>query len=94
MKLVMLIVDEAKKEEVEVFLQRAGVAGYTELPHALGTGTTGQRLGSRAYPKTSAVIFTVVEAPVVDRLVAEIKAYCGDCGERLKIVVWSVEEVL
>ena len=60
MKLLMLIVDEEKKEELEVFLNRAGVLGYTEIPHAVGVGSTGPRLGSRAFPKTSAVIFTVI----------------------------------
>lgn len=94
MKLLMLIVDEAKKEELEVFLQRAGVTGYTELPHALGVGTTGQRLGSRAYPKTSAVIFTVLEETTLIALANDIKTYCQDCGERLKMIVWGVEEVV
>ena len=60
MKLLMLIVDETRKEELEVFLNRAGVLGYTEIQHAVGFGSTGLRLGSRAFPKTSAVIFTVI----------------------------------
>lgn len=94
MKLLMLIVDEDRKEELEVFLQRAGVAGYTELPGALGIGATGQRLGSRAFPKTSAVIFTVVEPAMVDSLVRQAREYCADCGERLKAFVWNVEQVL
>ena len=94
MKLLMLIVDEARKEALEVFLNRAGVLGYTEIPHALGVGSTGPRLGSGAFPKTSAVIFTVVEATAVDALVRDLKAHCEDCGEKLKAVVWSVEGVL
>jgi hypothetical protein len=94
MKLLMLIVDEARKEELEVFLHRAGVTGHTEIPGAFGVGSTGQRLGSRAYPKTSAVIFTIVEPEVVSRLVQQIREYCEDCGERLKAIVWDVEQVL
>ncbi len=94
MKLLMLIVDESRKEELEVFLNRAGVVGYTEIPHAVGVGTTGPRLGSRAFPKTSAVIFTVVEAAAVDTLVHDLKAHCEDCGEKLKAIVWGVEGVL
>ena len=94
MKLLMLIVDEEKKEELEVFLNRAGVLGYTELPRAVGLGTTGPRLGSRAFPRTSAVIFTVLAEEALDQVVAEVKSYCRDCGERLRMVVWSVEEVL
>jgi hypothetical protein len=94
MKLLMLIVDEAKKEQLEVFLNRAGVVGYTEIPHALGVGSTGPRLGSRAFPKTSAVIFTVIEAEALDALVRDVRAFCSDCGEKLKMVVWGVEEVI
>ncbi len=94
MKLLMLIVDEARKEELEVFLNRAGVVGYTEIPHAIGFGSTGPRLGSRAFPKTSAVIFTVIQAEALDPLIRDIRAYCDDCGEKLKMIVWGVEQAL
>jgi hypothetical protein len=94
MKLLMLIVDEAKKEELEVLLNRAGVIGYTEIPHAVGVGKTGPRLGSGAFPNTSAIIFTVLDEPALAQLVADIKAYCRECDERLKMIVWGVEDVV
>ena len=94
MKLLMLIVDEEKKEQLEVFLNRAGVLGYTELPRAIGVGTTGPRLGSRAFPRTSAVIFTVLAEEALTQVTEEIRGYCQDCGERLKMIVWGVEEVV
>lgn len=93
-KLLMMIVEESKKEELEVLLNRAGVVGYTELAGAVGVGMTGPRLGSRAFPKTSAVIFTIIQAEAVAPLVEDIKAYCGECGERLRMLVWGVEEVV
>lgn len=93
-KLLMLVVEESRKEEVEVFLDRAGVLGYTEIPHALGVGATGPRLGSRAFPKTSAVIFTVLEEDALQRVVDGIRAYCGECGERLKMLAWDAQDIL
>ncbi len=93
-KVLMLVVEESKKEQLEVFLDRAGVLGYTEIPNALGMGTTGPRLGSRAFPKTSAVIFTALPAEAVDTLVAGLRAYCGECEERLKILVWDAQEIV
>jgi len=93
-KLVMMIVDEEKKEELEVFLNRAGVVGYTEIPRAIGMGTTGPRLGSRAFPKTSAVIFTVVEPSTLETLARDLKAYCAECGERVRLLAWDAETVL
>jgi hypothetical protein len=92
-KLLMLIVDGDKKEQLEVVLGRAGVTGYTEIP-AVGKGETGLKLGSRAFPKTSAVIFTIVDDAVLAELTRQVKAFCANCDERLKIVVWGVEEVL
>jgi hypothetical protein len=93
MKLLMMIVDETHKEQLEILLQRAGVEGYTEIPHAFGLGTTGQRLGSRAYPKTSAIIFTLVEEERLQALREQVRAYCHDCGEKLKMFSWNAEDV-
>lgn len=93
-KVLMLVVEESKKEQLEVFLDRAGVLGYTEIPHALGVGTTGPRLGSRAFPKTSAVIFTVLPEEALGTLVAGLRAYCGECGERLKMLAWDAQEIV
>lgn len=93
MKLLMIVVDEAKKEELEVVLEEAGVVGYTEIPRAAGRGVTGPRLGSRAFPRTSAVIFTIVPPEALDPLREKIRAFCTHCGERLKMVAWDVEEV-
>ena len=92
-KLLMLVVEESRKEEVEVFLDHAGVLGYTEIPRALGHGTTEPRLGSRAFPKTSAIIFTVLDDDALTRIVDGIRAYCGECGERLKMLAWDVQDI-
>ena len=48
MKMLMIVIDESKREELAVFLNRSGVQGYTELSHAAGMGSSGPRLGSRA----------------------------------------------
>lgn len=90
----MIVVDDGKKEELEVLLRRSGVAGWTEIAGASGMGTTGPRLGSAAFPKTSAVLFTVVEDERAHSLTADLKTYCADCGERLRITSWAVEELL
>jgi uncharacterized protein YaaQ len=93
MKMLMIIVDESKKEELEVFLDRSGVHGYTELSHAAGMGTSGPRLGSRAYPGTSAVVFSVLEEAAVERLVAGIDEFCATCGEKLRVIAWEAEQI-
>lgn len=93
MKMLMIIVDESKKEELEVLLNKIGVEGYTEIPRVVGVGATGPRLGSRAFPKTSALIFTVLAQEKFTRLMSDVKEFCEDCGEKLKLIWWDVEEV-
>ncbi len=93
MKMLMIIIDEAKKEELEVFLNRSGVQGYTEISHAAGMGSSGPRLGSRAFPRTSAVVFTVLDQGALERLVAGVDEFCAACGEKLRMVSWDVEQI-
>ena len=94
MKLLMILVDDEKKEELEILLERSGVAGYTEIPRAVGSGESGPRLGSRAFPKTTAILFTMLEAEALKKLVHEIETHCRECGERVKMIAWGVESVL
>ena len=91
MKMLMLIVDESKKEELEVFLERAGVGGYTEVTHAAGMGTTGPRLGSSAFPKTSAMVFTLLSEEALAKLQEGVDQFCATCGEELRMIAWDAE---
>jgi hypothetical protein len=94
MKLLMIIIDSDYKEELEVLLNRHDVVGYTELPQVHGVGTTGVRKGSRAFPKTSSVIFTVMPAERIEPLTQDIKTYCDACTKRMKMIVWNVEQLI
>jgi hypothetical protein len=99
MKMLMIVVDEAKKEELEVLLNDlseagAGVDGYTEIPRVLGVGHTGPRLGSRAFPRTSAVIFTVVAADRLPGIRERIEACCGPQLAGAHLVAWDVESMV
>ena len=93
MKMILIVIDETKKEELEVFLNRSGVVGYTELDHARGDGVSGPRLGSAAFPRTSAVFFTFLEDEALERLRVGVEEFCDACGERLKMFAWGAERL-
>jgi hypothetical protein len=93
MKMILMVVDGARREELEVALEDAGVSGYTEIPHAAGLGLTGPRLGSRAFPRTSAVVFTFVPDAAVAALHQRLREVCASWSERLRFVVWDAEEL-
>lgn len=94
MKLLMIIVDTECREELEVLLQRNGVEAYSEIPGAHGVGATGVRMGSSAHPRTSSIFFTVLAADQVKPLKEKICAYCDACNKHMRMVQWTVEDVV
>jgi len=94
MKLLMIIVESAYKEELEVLLNRNDIVGYTEIPQAHGVGESGIRMGSRAFPKTSSIVFTVLPADKLEPLMEDIRTYCEACMKKMKMTVWGVEQLL
>jgi hypothetical protein len=94
MKMLMAIIDNRRKEELELLLQREGVAGWTEIPHVHGMGTTGQRLESAAFLGSSAIIQALVEDERIQSLVEVIHAYCAQCREHIKLLHWDVTMVM
>jgi hypothetical protein len=94
MKLLMIIVDTDCREELEVLLQRNGVFGYSEIPNAHGVGESGIRMGSAAHPRTSSIFFTVIEETLVDPIKESICSYCEACEKNMKMIQWTVEEIV
>jgi hypothetical protein len=94
MKLLMIIVDSECREELEVLFKHHGVTGYSEIPNAHGVGESGIRMGSSAYPRTSSIFFTVVDPDKVGPLKEGLCAYCDSCDRNMKMIQWSVEEIV
>lgn len=94
MKLLMIILDEEHKEELEVFLDRSGIVGYTEVAPVRGTGRSGPRLGSGAFPKTSALVFTLLTDDALAAVKDGLDDFCAGCGEKPRMIAWGAEEVL
>jgi hypothetical protein len=94
LQMLMIVVESTHKEKVETALTDRRVLGYTEIPTVYGSGRTGMRLGSRAFPETSSIIFTVVEQGKVDELLAAIDSSCADCRQAMRMIVWNVDRMI
>jgi uncharacterized protein YaaQ len=94
MQMLMIVVESTHKERLEAALTDHRVLGYTEIPTVYGMGQTGMRLGSRAFPETSSILFTVVEKEKVDELLAAIDATCSDCRRAMRMIVWNVDRMI
>jgi len=73
MKLLMIMVDSNHREDVERILDAHDVPGYTELPNVLGKGKSGRKFGSRAFPGSNTLYFTVIGGNTCQTLCAELK---------------------
>jgi hypothetical protein len=94
MRMLMIVVESTHQERVEAALTEQRVLGYTQIPTVYGSGQTGMRLGSRAFPETSSIIFTVVEETKAEELLAAIDSSCADCRQAMRVIVWKVEAML
>ncbi len=91
MKMLMVLAGTAVREDVEIALERSGVAGYTEVD-ARGFGATGRHLGSAAFPKTSTIIMSFVADEDVPKLRAALQALPG-AGPRPHVITWGLESL-
>ena len=89
MKMLMVLAGTECRERVEVALEKAGVAGYTEVD-ARGFGSTGRHLGSAAFPKTSTIIMSFVKDEDVPRLRAALDCVDVDAA-RPHVLTWTLE---
>ena len=94
MQMLMLIVKSEHKERVETALSEHRVIGYTEIPTVYGLGSTGPRLGSRAFPETSSIILTACEKEKVDDLIAAIDESCAECRAAMRMIIWDIARMI
>lgn len=93
LRMMLIVVDSTARDEVEVLLRKAGAPGFTELAAAAGLGATGFRLGSGAYPATSTVLMTVVDAEAEANVRVALAGFEEGEGRRVRAYAWSVDEV-
>lgn len=93
MTMLMVIYSGSHPQVVTTLLEAHAVRGWTELPRALGAGTTGRREATRAWPGDAAVFFTVVDRDRALELIDALEAAAHElpAGERLHAALLPVE---
>ncbi len=98
MKLLMIILDETVRDDVEATLEKHKVNGYTEIPMALGEGLTGKKLASRLHPGANSIVFSIIDDARLDPIKADLLQTCTrkteneNCPKPIHIAVLNVEE--
>jgi uncharacterized protein YaaQ len=89
MKMLMIIIDNRRKEELELVLRRAGVEGYTQIPDVYGFGTTGEKMGSAVAPGSNSILFVLLDEAGLQELMDTIRRYCAECSQHIRMLHWD-----
>lgn len=96
MKMLMVVYSGPAPQRVAAVLDQHHAGGYTEFRNAHGTGYTGRREGSRAWPGESTLFVSVMPEPAADEIVSVLRALRDELvesgtGERLHVAVLPAE---
>jgi hypothetical protein len=93
MKMLVMIYSGSTPQRISSLLDRHQAGGYTEFRNAHGSGATGRREASRAWPGESTLFVSVVPAEHTASLVATLEAEQAALqpGERLHVAVLPTE---
>lgn len=93
MKLLLVIYSGADRQLVPAVLDRHRAGGYTEFDHAHGTGSSGKREGTRAWPGDASIYFSIVPAEHVAAMTEEFQGARArlHAGESLHVAVLPTE---
>jgi hypothetical protein len=93
MRLMLIVVDSSVRDEVEVLLRKAGAHGFTEFAASAGWGASGLRLGSGAYPGSSVVLLTALDAEAEKSVRIALAGFEEGESTPVHAYAWGVEEV-
>ena len=95
MKMLVVFCPDAKLERVREILEEHDVHGYSEA-EVRGSGVSGKRMATRAWPGVSSLLFTVVESERVDELVTVLTDYAESCSveEGFRVLILPIEQMI
>jgi len=93
MKMLMLVYSGPTPQRISSLLDRHQAGGYTEFRNTHGSGSTGKREGSRAWPGESTLWVSVLPEARSAALVGTLRAATAQLppGERLHVAVLPTE---
>jgi hypothetical protein len=100
MKLVLIVFNFIYDDSVRAIIERLKIPGFTEVPRVFGTGESGKRFGTHAFPGHDTMLFAVLPAEMVGPFLVQITAFKAGLTERakrhggIKAFVLSVEQMI
>jgi hypothetical protein len=84
MKLVLIVFNFIYDDAVRAIIERLKLPGFTEVPRVYGTGESGKRFGTHAFPGHDTMLLTVLSAEMVAPLMSQIAQFKTGLTDRAK----------
>ncbi|MBI2114781.1 MAG: hypothetical protein HYT85_06825 [candidate division NC10 bacterium] len=84
MKLVLIVFNFIYDEPMRAMIERLRIPGFTEVPKVFGTGESGKRFGTHAFPGHDTMLLAVVPEERVGSFLDEIAAFKRGLTDRAK----------
>jgi hypothetical protein len=84
MKLILIVFNFIYDEPIRAIVERLKIPGFTEVPRVFGTGESGKRFETHAFPGHDTMILTVVRDAQVEAILAELSALKKGLADRAK----------
>jgi hypothetical protein len=100
MKLVLIVFNFIYDDSIRAIIERLKIPGFTEVPRVFGTGESGKRFGSHAFPGHDTMLFTVLPDAMVGPFMEQITAFKKGLVDRakrhggIKAFVLSVDQMI
>ncbi|HSD51993.1 MAG TPA: hypothetical protein VLG48_11360 [Candidatus Methylomirabilis sp.] len=84
MKLVLIVFNFIYDEPIRAMIERLRIPGFTEVPRVFGTGESGRRFETHAFPGHDTMVLTVLPEAQAGLLLDEIVRFKQGLAERAK----------
>jgi hypothetical protein len=91
MKLLLIICPSQSIDDVRRIIDEHEVHTFTELDGLRGSGETGRRLGTRAYPGAVSMLFTALPEAKAEELVGSLGDLSRQCAESEGLRVFEMD---
>lgn len=94
--LMIVCAEERLEELIRLLDDHPEVTGFTELQGLQGSGSTGRHLGTRAFPGTVSLLFTVGSREAMEALASDLADLARRCrpGQGLRAFALAAEQVV
>jgi hypothetical protein len=96
MKMMMVLVPSECLQGVQDLIEQHDIHAYSEIPNVLGAGRGGRKLGTRAFPGTSAMLLVLTEPSGTKSLIEALKLFSQEqnCTSGIRVFAVPAESVL